>query len=63
MDAVYAGGDVVRGGSTVILAMQDGRQAAQAIDKAMQEKFPENFTGDWRLTGVERGGGQADSRF
>jgi glutamate synthase (NADPH/NADH) small chain len=32
---VYAGGDVVRGGSTVILAMKDGRAAAAAIDRAL----------------------------
>lgn len=32
---VYAGGDVVRGGSTVILAMQDGRAAAEAIHRAL----------------------------
>lgn len=32
---VFAGGDVVRGGSTVILAMRDGRAAAQAIDRAL----------------------------
>jgi glutamate synthase (NADPH/NADH) small chain len=35
LDRVYAGGDVVRGGSTVILAMQDGRAAARAIHKAL----------------------------
>jgi glutamate synthase (NADPH) small chain len=29
---VFAGGDVARGGATVILAMQDGRRAATAID-------------------------------
>ena len=28
---VYAGGDITRGGSTVILAMGDGKQAAAAI--------------------------------
>ncbi len=33
---VFAGGDVVRGGSTVILAMRDGRAAAAAIDQALQ---------------------------
>jgi hypothetical protein len=38
MDGVYAGGDVVRGGSTVILAMRDGRAAAEAIDKALREQ-------------------------
>lgn len=30
---VYAGGDVVRGGSTVILAMGDGKRAAKAINE------------------------------
>jgi glutamate synthase (NADPH/NADH) small chain len=38
MPGVYAGGDVVRGGSTVILAMRDGRAAAEAIDKALSQK-------------------------
>jgi glutamate synthase (NADPH/NADH) small chain len=42
MDHVYAGGDVVRGGSTVILAMKDGRAAAAAIHRALsgQEAAP-----------------------
>lgn len=31
---VYAGGDIVRGGATVILAMGDGRKAAAAMDEA-----------------------------
>jgi glutamate synthase (NADPH/NADH) small chain len=30
---VYAGGDIVRGGATVILAMGDGRKAAKAMDE------------------------------
>jgi glutamate synthase (NADPH/NADH) small chain len=30
---VFAGGDLSRGGATVILAMRDGRQAAKAIDQ------------------------------
>jgi NAD(P)H-flavin reductase len=34
---VFAGGDAVRGGSTVILAMSDGRAAAVAIDAALKE--------------------------
>lgn len=34
---IYAGGDIVRGGSTVIMAMSDGRRAA----KAMIEHFSE----------------------
>jgi NAD(P)H-flavin reductase len=36
MPNVFAGGDVVRGGSTVILAMRDGRAAAAAIHNALQ---------------------------
>ncbi|KAF0125013.1 MAG: glutamate synthase (NADPH/NADH) small chain [Elusimicrobia bacterium] len=31
LDGIYAGGDVVRGGATVLLAMKDGKAAAQAI--------------------------------
>ena len=33
---VYAGGDIVRGGATVILAMGDGRKAAAAMDAALR---------------------------
>lgn len=29
----FAGGDIVRGGATVILAMGDGRRAAKHIDE------------------------------
>jgi glutamate synthase (NADPH/NADH) small chain len=32
---VYAGGDIVRGGATVILAMGDGRKAAAAMHQAL----------------------------
>ncbi|MFA6831256.1 MAG: bifunctional dihydroorotate dehydrogenase B NAD binding subunit/NADPH-dependent glutamate synthase [Bacteroidaceae bacterium] len=32
---IYAGGDIVRGGATVILAMGDGRQAAQSMHKKL----------------------------
>jgi ferredoxin--NADP+ reductase len=38
MARVFAGGDVVRGGSTVILAMRDGRAAAAAIHNALQDR-------------------------
>jgi len=38
MPMVFAGGDVVRGGSTVIQAMRDGRAAAAAIHRALAEK-------------------------
>lgn len=37
LDDVYAGGDIVRGGATVILAMGDGRHAAEAADRAIRE--------------------------
>jgi NAD(P)H-flavin reductase len=38
---VFAGGDVVRGGSTVILAMRDGRAAAAAIHRALERQAQE----------------------
>ena len=34
---IYAGGDIVRGGATVILAMGDGRKAAASMHKQMSE--------------------------
>jgi glutamate synthase (NADPH/NADH) small chain len=43
MDRVFAGGDVVRGGSTVILAMRDGRAAAEAIDNRLRDEIPQAF--------------------
>ncbi|GFO58785.1 glutamate synthase (NADPH), homotetrameric [Geomonas silvestris] len=35
---VFAGGDIVRGGATVILAMGDGKKAAAAIDEYLKTK-------------------------
>ena len=35
---VFAGGDIVRGGATVILAMGDGKEAAAAIDEHLQSR-------------------------
>ena len=35
---LFAGGDIVRGGATVILAMGDGRKAAENMDKYLQGK-------------------------
>ena len=37
---VFAGGDIVTGGATVILAMGAGRKAAKAIDEYLT-------TGEW----------------
>jgi glutamate synthase (NADPH/NADH) small chain len=36
IQGVYAGGDIVRGGATVILAMGDGKEAAAAIHKYLE---------------------------
>lgn len=38
MEGVYAGGDIIRGGATVILAMGDARIAAAEIDKYLNNK-------------------------
>ena len=35
---IYAGGDIVRGGATVILAMGDGRRAAEAMHNALKDR-------------------------
>ncbi len=35
---LFAGGDIVRGGATVILAMGDGRRAAAAMDAKLSQK-------------------------
>lgn len=34
---IFAGGDIVRGGATVILAMGDGRKAAAAMDQRLRQ--------------------------
>lgn len=38
---VFAGGDIVRGGATVILAMGDGRKAASAINEYVKQSVKE----------------------
>lgn len=38
ISTLFAGGDIVRGGATVILAMSDGRRAAKAIHKYLTNK-------------------------
>ena len=38
MSGVFAGGDIVRGGATVILAMGDGKNAAKAMDRYLRQK-------------------------
>ena len=38
VDGIFAGGDIVRGGATVILAMGDGRKAAGAMDRYLKAR-------------------------
>jgi len=38
MPGVFAGGDIVRGAATVILAMGDGKKSAVAIDQYVRTK-------------------------
>jgi glutamate synthase (NADPH/NADH) small chain len=40
LPGVYAGGDIVRGGATVILAMGDARTAAAAMDRELRKGPP-----------------------
>jgi glutamate synthase (NADPH/NADH) small chain len=40
-DRVFAGGDLSRGGATVILAMEDGKRAASAIHAYLRQQVPE----------------------
>lgn len=39
IEDMFAGGDIVRGGATVILAMGDGRKAALGMDKYIKSKI------------------------
>ncbi len=38
VEGVFAGGDIVRGGATVILAMGDGRKAAESMDHYLKSR-------------------------
>ncbi len=42
IEDIFAGGDIVRGGATVILAMGDGRRAAAGIHQYIQQKVAAN---------------------
>ncbi len=44
MEGVFAGGDIVRGGATVILAMGDGKVAAKGIDEYPEGTHPQRLT-------------------
>ncbi len=43
VEEIFAGGDIVRGGATVILAMGDGRKAATAMHDYLQRKHKKNI--------------------
>jgi glutamate synthase (NADPH/NADH) small chain len=53
MPGVFAGGDIVRGAATVILAMGDGKRSAQAIDSYLK--------GVWPPEGVDPKGGEKEA--
>lgn len=40
-EGVFAGGDISRGGATVIEAVADGKKAAQAVDRYLQKRYEE----------------------
>jgi glutamate synthase (NADPH/NADH) small chain len=42
VEDVFAGGDIVRGGATVILAMGDGRRAAKGMTEYLKAKYKVN---------------------
>ena len=42
LTGIYAGGDIVRGGATVILAMGDGRRAAAAMAEAIERRVSQS---------------------
>ena len=50
---VFAGGDLARGGATVILAMRDGKQAAAAIHEYIQSKVQDEGNKAIVCTGAE----------
>jgi glutamate synthase (NADPH/NADH) small chain len=62
MARVFAGGDVVRGGSTVILAMRDGRAAAAAIHEALHDQPPAAATAS-AATAISQQAGVVENRI
>jgi len=57
MDGVFAGGDIVRGAATVILAMGDGKKAAVSIDAYLRgESMPATHPAEARAGALTDGG-------
>jgi len=48
-EGIFAGGDLTRGGATVILAMGDGKIASEAIHKYLQEKKSPKKNGELKI--------------
>ena len=55
MPGVFAGGDIVRGAATVILAMGDGKRAAGTIDSYLRGVWPPEGTAEPAGTGTGTG--------
>jgi len=56
LPGVFAGGDIVRGAATVILAMGDGKRVAHAIDRHLQPEpgeRPTKFSGQASISAQE----------
>jgi NADPH-dependent glutamate synthase beta subunit-like oxidoreductase len=52
LPGVFAGGDIVRGAATVILAMGDGKRAAAAIDAYLGGALPTTLAAEVRQPAV-----------
>jgi glutamate synthase (NADPH/NADH) small chain len=50
MQGIFAGGDIVRGGATVILAMGDGKRVAAAIDEYLMGNRANMVCSNHRIT-------------
>jgi hypothetical protein len=57
MPGVFAGGDIVRGAATVILAMGDGKRAAKAINAYLDGAWPPRDADGDAVTPVAAGTG------
>jgi hypothetical protein len=53
---VFAGGDLARGGATVILAMRDGKVAAEAIDQYLRARREARLGPEQPRVPIEVGG-------
>ena len=59
---VFAGGDIVRGAATVILAMGDGKRAAVSVDSWLRDVWPPVDTEPTPLVTKEPAGGKPERK-